>query len=274
MEFFRGVYLPLGMGNAVKTMKQLPLWKRPIFARRILDIGAGHNPFKGITHLLELDIDEGRHRGGKSLVLPHSAALVVGDATALPFQERVFDYVYASHVLEHVDVPEKACRELIRIGSAGYIETPSPFLEQGLAFSKEDGSESSLHKWFVFSPTDNLLVFEPKTQDTERRFCSCRDGQFMKDFYTAVDFHRAQHCFRRAAKTTMFYWKRRFRVEVRHQAVDCDWNHIVCRFSGMKQVLLRNCNDWLRINRILQLKKTFPECTKVFRRYGYRTLVL
>ena len=150
------------MGNGIKTIKQLPLWKRPIFARQILDIGAGHNPFKGITHLLELDIDEGRHRGGKSLVLPHSAALIVGDATALPFQERVFNYVYASHVLEHVDAPEKACRELIRIGSACYIETLSPFLEQGLAFSKEDGSESSLHKWFIFSPTHNLLVFEPK----------------------------------------------------------------------------------------------------------------
>lgn len=60
--------------------------------------------------------------------------------------------------------------------------------------------------------TDNLLVFEPKTQDTERRFCSCRDGQFMKDFYTAVDFHSAQHYFRRAAKTTMFYWKRNLLV--------------------------------------------------------------
>jgi len=46
-------------------MKRLPFWKRPYGARRVLDIGAGHNPFHGAIHLLEIDLQEGRERGGQ-----------------------------------------------------------------------------------------------------------------------------------------------------------------------------------------------------------------
>ena len=80
-------------------MKLLPLWKRPYFARRILEIGPGHNPFKGATHLLEMDVHEGRERGGNALCVPDTAKLIVGEATALPFESGTFDYVYASHIL-------------------------------------------------------------------------------------------------------------------------------------------------------------------------------
>ena len=89
-------------------MKRLPFWRRPYFARRILDIGAGHNPFRGVTHVVEIDIHQGRERGGDALVVPGSATLIVGDGMALPFRSGSFDYVYASHVLEHVDLPELA----------------------------------------------------------------------------------------------------------------------------------------------------------------------
>ena len=45
-------------------MKELPLVRRPYFANRILDIGGGHNPFRGVTHVLDMDIVFGRERGG------------------------------------------------------------------------------------------------------------------------------------------------------------------------------------------------------------------
>ena len=167
---------------------------------------------------------------------------------------------------------------MMRVGLAGYIETPSPFLEQGLALGNQNPSEFSihaaLHKWFVFS-NDGGLIFEPKTPEEANRFCSCRDGQFMKDFYSVVDFQRAQHCFRRAAKTTVFYWNRSFKVEVRNCTLDCvSQEDAVCRFRGMKRDLVSSCNDWFRIGRSLELKKAFPECSKVLRRYGYHTLAL
>ena len=253
-------------------MKRLPVWRRPYFAGRILDIGAGHNPFQGVTHVIEIDPTHGRQRGGNSLVVPESAKLIVGDVTALPFPSGSFDYVYASHVLEHVELPEVACGEIMRIGRAGYIETPSPFLEQGLALRGLEPPENWFHKWFVFSLASDLLVFEPKTPETVSQFCSCADGRFMRDFYEAVEFVGSQHCFRRKAKTTIYYWKSSFQVEVRHRTADCQRDGQVCRFHGMKTALLANCNDLLRAPRLLRFRRAFPGCKGVFRKYGHRTV--
>ncbi len=255
-------------------MKRLPLLRRPYGARRILDVGAGHNPFHGATHVLDLDLGEGGQRGGNRLVVPGSAVLVQGMATELPFRTASFDYVYASHVLEHVDDPDHACRELMRIGSAGYIETPSPLLEQGLALKDATPPEHWYHKWFVFSADKDRLVFEPKSPDEVARFCSCVDGQFLREFYQHVDFLQAQHCLRRKAKTTIFYWKAAFAVEVRKQTGDCRAGVRPCRFSGMRRMLLASCNDLFRALRVIRLKKTFPNCARVFQRYGYRTLFI
>ncbi len=247
-------------------MKRLPFWKRPYFARRILDIGAGHNPFKGATHVMDIDPAQGRQRGWNTLLVPESAELIVGDAAALPFQSGAFDYVYAAHVLEHVDSPESACREIMRVGLAGYIETPSPFLEQGLVLSE------TVHKWFVYLVQPEVLVFEPRTEETIFEFCSCPDGQFMREFYASVEFSEAQHYFRRRAKTTIFYWRSSFQVEVRDRTTDCAKDRRLCRFRGMKRALLANCNDLFRASRLVRFSRTFPDCKDVFRKFGHRTV--
>jgi hypothetical protein len=247
-------------------VKRLPFWKRPYFARRILDIGAGHNPFQGVTHVLEIDPAQGGQRGWNKLLVPESSKLIVGDTTALPFQSGSFDYVYAAHVLEHVDSPESACREIMRVGAAGYIETPSPFLEQGLVFSE------TVHKWFVYLINPGVLVFEPRTEKTIFEFCSCPDGRFMQEFYASVKFDEAQHYFRRRAKTTIFYWRSTFQIEVRDRTADCTRDRRLCRFRGMKRALLSNCNDVFRAPRLVRFSQTFPGCKGVFRKFGHRTV--
>jgi len=255
-------------------VKQLPFWKRPYFARRILEIGPGHNPFKGATHLLEMDVHEGRERGGNALCVPDAARLIIGEATALPFGPGTFDYVYASHVLEHVKQPGEACREILRAGRAGYIETPSPFLEQGLALRDETAPEHWFHRWFVFVVGTDRLVFEPKTPAQVKWFCSCRDGQFLRDFYGSVDFRDAQHCFRRKAKTTMLYWTGSFQVEVRPRGMDCRTEGRPCRFAGMREMLVDSCRDVFRGHRVIRLRRQFPGCRAVFRKYGHPTMLI
>jgi SAM-dependent methyltransferase len=183
-------------------MKRLPWWKKPYFAHRVLEIGPGHNPFEGVTHVLERDVTDGRERGGNPLIVPTAAKLIVGEATVLPFAAASFDYVYASHVLEHVEDPASACAEIMRVAKAGYIETPSPFLEQGLALRDETSPEHWFHRWFVFSPSPGLLVFEPKSVEDVRRFCSCSDssyGNSMNHWISAkpsifFDAHRKPRC--------------------------------------------------------------------------------
>lgn len=255
-------------------MKRLPWWRRPYLSKRLLEIGPGHNPFAGVTHLLERHVSDGHERGGNALLVPTSARLIVGEATVLPFAKRAFDFVYASHVLEHVEDPGQACREIMRVGAAGYIETPSPFLEQGLAIGDESSPAHWFHRWFVFSLGSNQLVFEPKSVEEVARFCSCRDGRFLREFYAAVDFREAQHCFRRTAKTTIFYWKGSFQVEVRERTVDCQKDSRVCRFTGMRHALVSNCNDLLRVRRVRHLVQRFPGCRDLFRRYGQHSILV
>ena len=249
-------------------MKRLPWWRRPHFARRVLEIGPGHNPYAGVTHLLERHVSDGRERGGNALVIPTAARLIIGEATVLPFVEGSFDFIYASHVLEHVEEPERACRDIMQVGKAGYIETPSPFLEQGLALTDESSPEHWFHRWFVFSPSPGRLAFEPKSVQDVRRFCSCHDGQFLREFYESVDFRQAQHLFRRSSKTTIFYWTGSFQVEVRDHMIDCQQEGRPCRFVGMRQALIANCNDLLRAGRVRRLPQLFPKAREVFRKYG------
>jgi SAM-dependent methyltransferase len=253
-------------------MKRLPFWRRPYSARRILDVGGGHNPFHHVTHVVEIDLTEGTERCGNRLLVPKSAKLIVGDVASLPFQPRSFDFVYASHVLEHVVRPESACQELMRIGFAGYIETPSPLLEQGLALTEKEPSGTWVHKWLVFQAGPNLVVFEPKTPETVSQFCSCPDGAFIRDFYQSLDFGTAHHYLRKKAKTTFFFWKSSFLYEVRERTLDCQMDKRPCRFQGMRRALLENCNDLVRARRLWRLRSEFPVVQRVFRKYGHRTL--
>jgi len=253
-------------------MKQLPWWRRPYGARRVLDIGAGHNPYHGATHLLEIDVTEGGERGMQKVQVPESAQLTVGDVHALPFRDLSFEFVYASHILEHVDNPVLACREIARVGSAGYIETPSPLLEQGLALRDTQSPDLWIHRWLVFTIDGNRLVFEPKTGEEVRRFCSCPAGEFMKEWYDCLDFQEAQHYFPGWIKRTILHWRGPWVPEVREEMLDCRKSGGECRFVGMMRGVVRGCSDIFRAKRLLSLRRRFPDAGRVFRKYGCRSL--
>jgi len=48
----------------------------------------------------------------------------------MQFKDKAFDFVIASHILEHMADPETFLKELQRIGKAGYIETPNAIFER------------------------------------------------------------------------------------------------------------------------------------------------
>ena len=63
----------------------------------------------------------------------------------MPFKDNEFDYIIASHVVEHVEDISYFLNELSRVGKRGYIEVPTR-LEDNLVFeNKKD------HIWHLVS---------------------------------------------------------------------------------------------------------------------------
>jgi uncharacterized protein YbaR (Trm112 family) len=98
----------------------------------VLEVGAGGNIYPRANVLLDAEEDS-KERLEATLI--KDRPLVLGLCERLPFKSNSFDFVIASHVLEHTDEPEMFLTELMRVGKAGYIETPEGWFEKMCAFT-------------------------------------------------------------------------------------------------------------------------------------------
>lgn len=194
-------------------IRQLRKWWDPSFKeRRVLDIGSGHRPHPDATHLVDLYLKDDTERGKKLKRI--GKCLIQADIEALPFKEKVFEYIYASHVLEHTSDPSEACRELMRVGKAGYIETPDPFYEQGYGYPKKERGWS-FHRWYVWLATDRTLIFEKKTEDKADQYCDCRYASFVRKIYEKLsDLNRLHKVLPRECNYTCLDWEGKFEFQV------------------------------------------------------------
>src|SRR5262245_24227504 len=82
---------------------------------RVLEIGPGPRPF---THSTEyVDWQAWPQLAGKPV---HTLNI---NQDTLPLADKSFDFVYCRHTLEDLYNPFLMCREMNRVGRAGYIET-------------------------------------------------------------------------------------------------------------------------------------------------------
>lgn len=116
----------------------------------VLEIGSGHNPKTRSDILCDKFINDDLQRGGSIVA---DRPLVEADGQYLPFADGSFDYVICSHILEHVENPELLIRELTRVASGGYIETPSEIAERLYGWP--------YHNWMV-NLVNNRLVIQKK----------------------------------------------------------------------------------------------------------------
>jgi len=134
----------------------------------VLDIGSGHNPHPRADILVDRSLEENIDRSGKPIKIDKKRPFIVGDVQYLPFKDKTFDYIIASHVAEHVENPETFCRELMLTGKRGYIETPSKIGEILLA--------EPFHRWYVYV-NNQTLIFEKITNHSPL-------GNFSIDYFT------------------------------------------------------------------------------------------
>jgi SAM-dependent methyltransferase len=93
----------------------------------VLEVGSGGNPYARANVLLDA-YEHTRERHWVPLVADRPT--VLGFAENLPFRDHAFDFVIASHVLEHSTDPARFLGELMRVARAGYIEVPDAFMER------------------------------------------------------------------------------------------------------------------------------------------------
>lgn len=93
----------------------------------VLEVGSGGNPYARANILLDA-YEVTRERHWAPLIADRPT--VLGLVENLPFKDKSFDFVIASHVLEHSADPERFLNELQRVAKAGYIEVPDAFMER------------------------------------------------------------------------------------------------------------------------------------------------
>ena len=126
-----------------KTLLLKPDWN-------ILDIGCGYGANRYANTICDVQ-DLSKYYPNKKFV-----KLI---EKKLPFKDKEFDFVIASHVLEHVEDVVFFIKELERVSNKGYIELPT-MLEDNLVFeNKKD------HLWHMdFDDVELKLLISKKNQ--------------------------------------------------------------------------------------------------------------
>lgn len=129
----------------------------------VVDIGSGDKPFWRADVFVD-DLTMGDvQRASETKTVLKFGKFVDANVLSLPFKDKVFDFSFCSHLLEHVDDPAVAIKEITRVSKSGYLEVPNGILETIQPFIS--------HLWIIF--LDNKkLVFVRKSNKMHKLYYS------------------------------------------------------------------------------------------------------
>ena len=134
----------------------------------ILDIGCGYTAHKNASVVCDIQDLSNVYKEKNFVKLT---------SNILPFRDKEFDFVIASHVIEHVKDVELFIKELQRVSSKGYIELPT-ILEDNLVFENKEN-----HLWHMeFDDDKNQLIVSKKIQYLEPILTVSSSKKFLKYF--------------------------------------------------------------------------------------------
>jgi SAM-dependent methyltransferase len=176
---------------------------------RVLDIGSGGWPFRKSTHLADMFTGETSHR--YEALRRDKRPFVVLDICHMPFADRQWDFTFCSHVLEHLNRPGDAIRELVRVSQRGYIEVPTRLSDVMLNFTRLKNH----HRWHALVLGDTLLLIEWRVD--ERRdlgtsfFYSCLHSKYKNEFQDLFE-----------KNWDLFYGMLKWEGGIKFLIIDCD----------------------------------------------------
>jgi ubiquinone/menaquinone biosynthesis C-methylase UbiE len=122
---------------------------------KILDLGCGYTANKNANYIADVTDFSEFYTGRKFTKI---------SGKILPFKDNFFDFVIASHVIEHVKDIDFFIKELQRVAPRGYIELPTR-LEDNLLLHRNNIKE---HLWlFYFDDNKKILIADKKKQNIE-----------------------------------------------------------------------------------------------------------
>ena len=134
----------------------------------ILDIGCGYRANANATTIADIQDFSKFYKNKNFIQLKEKK---------LPFKDKEFDFVIASHVIEHVKDFEFFIKELERISSKGYIELPTRLGDNLVFENKKD------HLWwFFYDDVENILVGSKKKQVLEP-FLTVSVAKFLEEIF-------------------------------------------------------------------------------------------
>ena len=116
----------------------------------ILDIGCGYNANKNAKVIADVKDLSDFYKGKNFTII---------SGKKLPFKDKEFDFVIASHVIEHVEDFEFFLKELERISTKGYIELPTR-LGDNLVFENRNDHIW----WFTYNDVNNQIIVSKRNQ--------------------------------------------------------------------------------------------------------------
>ncbi|HAF00059.1 MAG TPA: hypothetical protein DCO68_11035 [Methylophilaceae bacterium] len=175
----------------------------------VLEVGSGGNPYARSNVLLDA-YEHTRERHWAPLISDRPT--VLGFVENLPFKDKAFDFVIASHVLEHSTEPEKFLSELQRVAKAGYIETPDAFMERVNPYKD--------HRLEVTVRDEKLVIRKKRAWQHDAELVELYEHQAKKWVTSETipnhpfDFH------------VRYYWQDTINFEVLNPEVDASWKAI------------------------------------------------
>ncbi len=120
---------------------------------KVLDVGCGYRAHPKATVIADVQDLSNYYKERKFIKI---------NEKKFPFKDKEFDFVIASHVIEHVEDFEFFIKELERVSSKGYIELPSR-LGDNLVFE----NKTDHVWWFLYDDVNNKLVASKRNQIIE-----------------------------------------------------------------------------------------------------------
>jgi len=117
---------------------------------KILDVGCGYRANKFATVISDVQDLSGYYNNRNFIRV---------SSKELPFKNKEFDFVIASHVIEHVEDFEFFIKELERVSNKGYIELPTR-LGDNIVFE----NKSDHIWWFKFNDHEDKIIASKKKQ--------------------------------------------------------------------------------------------------------------